>query len=119
MLYRRLCLSIATCCALAGTEVYAQGAKGPSYDCKTNRGKAEQTICNNAYLSQLDLAMAALYYCIVSDQSRRQYKSLKDDQRDFLRDRDSCGDSVRCLRKAYRDRIEELKDTASAACAED
>jgi uncharacterized protein len=116
---RTLWLVTASCCALVCTEVYAQRAQGPSFDCRTNLGAAEQTICNNTYLRQLDLAMAALYYCVVSDQSRRQYSALKNDQRDWLRERDGCGNSVRCLARAYRERIDELKDVAGAACSED
>jgi uncharacterized protein len=83
---------------------------GPSFDCKTDRGKAEQAICGNDELRQMDLAMANLYFTIQADNTRRKYRKLKKDQVEWLKERNDCGANVRCLRRAYRERIGELTE---------
>src|SRR5689334_2321214 len=97
---------------LVPSQVSAQG--GPSFDCKTDRGRTEQAICANSDLRQMDLTMAKLYFSVQADNTRRRYRRLKRDQVEWLAERNACGANVRCLRRAYADRIKELEDALAA-----
>ena len=83
---------------------------GPSFDCHTNKSLTEQVICADAQLGDLDTEMANLYFRLANDSRGRDYQQLQAEQRDWLKERDSCGADVGCLRAIYRDRIEVLDD---------
>lgn len=89
---------------------YASAQRGPSFNCRTDRGRAEQAICGDDGLRQMDLAMASLYFAIQSDNAGRKYRRLQKEQVEWLKDRNECGSNARCLRRIYRDRIRELAD---------
>jgi len=93
---------------LAASALSQPGRADPSFDCHTNLGLSEQTICANADLAHLDTDMSQLYFSIANDTTGRYYRRLKRDQRQWLRDRDDCGANVRCLRIIYRARIQEF-----------
>jgi uncharacterized protein YecT (DUF1311 family) len=86
----------------------------PSFDCRLASGKTELMICNNEQLSALDNELSVLYYTI--------RKSLAgDDQRQFdsaesvwVVERNACGSDFSCIKKAFDDRIAELKAKLSA-----
>lgn len=101
--------SIFTVCMMWAIVPHAAQAD-PSFDCHTNWGVAEQTICANPDIASLDTQMSDLYFSISNDSTGRYYRRLKRDQRAWLRDRDDCGANVRCLRMIYRARIQELSD---------
>src|SRR3990172_13025605 len=85
-------------------------AVAQSFDCRTNRGAAEQTICAYDDLRDLDNEMARLYFSIANDSTGRYYSRLRNGQREWLQNRDDCGANARCLRRLYNDRIEEFRE---------
>jgi len=85
-------------------------AAGPSFDCHTNTSLTEQVICANPDLGDLDTEMANLYFQLSNDTTGRYYRRLKQDQRQWLAERDSCGANVRCLTATYQARIQELRE---------
>jgi uncharacterized protein YecT (DUF1311 family) len=78
----------------------------PSFDCNGNLNEAEQTVCNNADLCQIDANMSSTYNRLLAE--RKGPATLRDDQRAFLRRRDACGADVECLNKAYWERFNDL-----------
>ncbi len=82
---------------------------GPSFDCHTNRSPTEQAICNDPELGDLDTQMAQLYFQVSNDAAGRYYRRVKQDQRAWLAERDDCDGRVGCLLRAYRARIDELR----------
>jgi uncharacterized protein YecT (DUF1311 family) len=64
-------------------------AAAPSFDCARARGAVEQAICASAALAELDREEARLYRLARAvPQARRE--ALRDRQRAFLAERDSC-----------------------------
>ena len=98
---KRLFIFAAGICFVGPAHVNAQ-----SFDCRTNTGAAEHTICANDDLRDSDNEMARLYFSIANDSTGRYYKRLRNGQREWLQDRDDCGANARCLRRLYNDRIE-------------
>lgn len=82
----------------------------PSFDCRDARLAAEKEICSRPRLAKLDVKMAGLYRAI-SDQLGRgqERRTLKWDQGQWLRQRNQCEGSGRCIREAYADRIYALE----------
>ncbi|MEO0620193.1 MAG: hypothetical protein AAFZ01_13055 [Pseudomonadota bacterium] len=93
----------------------AQAQQGPSFSCSAASNAAERTICRFDNLSQLDRRMARLYDdARDAARSNRARRDLRDEQRDWVRDRNDCRNDRRCLRDKYRDRIAELRDGGSS-----
>lgn len=78
-----------------------------SFDCQTNRAPVEQAICINASLSALDDEMASAYRSAM-DAAGSSQDMVRNAQRVFLRQRDTCGTSVDCIRRTYQRRLAEL-----------
>lgn len=90
---------------------YAVGNVGPSFDCASVRTATERQICDSERLSQLDRDVDKLYTSLISElRSRGNRRRLKDEQNDWLADRDNCRRNRKCIRRAYNDRISELND---------
>lgn len=95
---------------LVGTLSALSQASAQSFDCKVDRGRTEQAICGDAQLREMDQRMANLYFSIQADNTGRRHRRLKHDQGEWLKERNDCGANVRCLRRAYAERIRELED---------
>ncbi len=54
--------------------------------------------------------MSQLYFQVSNDAAGRYYRRVKQDQRAWLAERGDCGARVGCLLRAYRMRIEELRE---------
>jgi uncharacterized protein len=92
----------------------ATGGHAQDFDCATARNATERAICDSRSLKRADEKMARTYGRLWSAMSSRNFADsafvrLRDEQREFLRDRDSCGGSSRCIGHAYDGRIEELR----------
>jgi len=79
----------------------------PSFDCEKSASVVEKLICNNRRLSLLDIELESNYKQIKSQYTGDKAKPLTLDQRNWLRQRNSCK-SVDCLIGSYNRRIEEL-----------
>lgn len=83
----------------------------PSFDCAKARSWSEVTVCNDAGLADLDQRVAELYRSNRAALTSEQKNSVTRDQRQWLRDRESCkkqADSSGCLVGIYKARIAQL-----------
>ncbi|MGI9406151.1 MAG: hypothetical protein ACR2O4_07260 [Hyphomicrobiaceae bacterium] len=88
---------------------YADREDGPSFNCNRARRGTEETICRSRRLSRLDRELDALYRNKLEIAStRRARRRLKRDQQDWVSNRNDCGTTRKCIRRAYEDRIAEL-----------
>jgi len=78
---------------------------GASFNCKKAGTFIEHTICNDDKLSKLDEDLAKAYK---SAKKKTDKNALKKEQRKWLKTkRKSCQD-VKCLRRVYAERVDEL-----------
>ena len=81
----------------------------PSFDCAQARQPAELAICRSPVLSGLDVRMSAIYQRLrnASDANRR--RTLLENQRLWLSQRNACGQDAVCLERKYREQIRFLE----------
>lgn len=107
---RHLTLSL----VLAGTVLSLPVlAASPSFDCAKATHEAEKMICKDGELAKLDRSLAALYSSALKDASGQDKRDLKDEQRDWIKDRNACSrnsDMRGCIVDEYRVRIDQLVD---------
>ncbi len=77
-------------------------------DCRKANEPALYAICSNYSLGQAEARMASLYGIATSLVAMGQRGELVDTQRDWLAERDRCGDDTGCLHDAYARRIRQL-----------
>jgi len=75
---------------------------GASFDCGAAATQTEVAICSSAVLSELDGKLSTVYG-LTKDQPQ-----VATSQREWLKERDSCGSSAICIEKAYTDRLSVL-----------
>ena len=90
---------------LAGL-VLGFAAQAASFDCGKASTKVEKLVCADAGLSKLDEELNAAYKIALKDQA--QGDSIKQAQKQWMKERDGCTDSV-CLERSYSERIEKLR----------
>ncbi|HEY6816425.1 MAG TPA: lysozyme inhibitor LprI family protein [Croceibacterium sp.] len=96
----------------------AAAAAAPSFDCAKAHSAVEHAICADAALAELDREEARIYRLArAAPEANRD--ALRDRQRRFLAERDSCPESIvplaECLRTAYLGDIAELRRLAGLA----
>lgn len=74
----------------------------PSFNCAKARTPTEYAICESPELARLDKEMAAVFFS--------KYSSLNSPQKQWIKERDQCGNTKQCLIYAYKRRITELKN---------
>ncbi len=84
----------------------SQHASAQSFDCRRASLDAEYAICANARLGILDEEMSSLFYSL----PRALQRELRQSQLAWLRQRNACGYDIGCIRRAYIQRIEFLRD---------
>lgn len=100
-----------TAAAVAATLIAGAGSNAASaqdFSCTGPLNAAERTICQSQGLRELDERMARLYGWVWEAAPRWKREALREDQRAFLSQRNTCETGVRCLRRSYRARIGEL-----------
>ena len=85
-----------------------QSPQAASFNCSKASNVIESLVCKDSSLSKKDSQMANLYKKALKDLPRSMQRGLRDEQRDWLSERDSCDDRE-CLELAYSKRIYELK----------
>lgn len=75
-----------------------------AFDCAKASTRVEKLICADKKLVELDRELNKLY----REASKREPQGIKDEQRQWLKSRNSCPD-VACVSAAYEDRVDELK----------
>jgi uncharacterized protein len=97
--------------ALVGAAPLASAA---SFDCAKAGTRIEKLICADAELSRLDTELGRLY--AAARRSAAEPAAVKRAQRDWLKQRDRCPDSI-CVADAYRARIAALGGTPAGGSA--
>ncbi|PUB09869.1 caspase family protein [Yoonia sediminilitoris] len=78
--------------------------------CPNARTRTERAICANDTLSALDIALEAAFKAKRATLNGAARDALLTQQRAWLRDRDSCGDSVSCMQTTYALRLDQLRN---------
>ena len=96
--------------ALAGgLTVAPKPAAAASFNCWQARAPDERAICADRMLDNRDVEMTVRYDMILRLVAMGQRGDLRDQQRDWLMRRHSCGANRQCLTRAYDGRIAQLK----------
>ncbi len=74
-------------------------------DCATRPTPSEREICLDRDLTRKDGVLNEVYQDVRRRLSSSDFAILRDEQRDWLRERNTCGSNTRCLADAYTDRI--------------
>lgn len=93
---------------LIGQSSVPAAAAGPSFSCSGNLLPAERTVCENATLAALDVALASLYDNIRNRTSGAALGTLEAQEKAWIAVRDACGTNVVCIGNAYKRRIAQL-----------
>jgi len=104
------CASLTAGILLGATNAWSAS---PSFDCAKASGEVENLICKDAELAKLDRSLSQLYSTVLKNTPASQQKTLKVEQRGWVKGRNDCwkSDDVRgCVANEYHARINELKD---------
>ncbi len=97
----------------------------PSFDCAKSDSDAEDAICSEDGLAELDLELSRLYGLALKGPSMTtdRTEALKQSQRDWIRDRRECWKASvgldTCIANAYAFRIHELRERYAGARSDD
>ncbi len=90
----------------ASVAAQSQAIAAPSFNCRTAHLPAEKVVCGNQSLHRVDRNIARLYADTIAQaravSDARAVRTVRDSQREFLRERNSCGWDYQCVRLAYR-----------------
>jgi uncharacterized protein len=81
----------------------------PSFDCRGDTNAVERAICGDSSLSARDRMLSETYYRLADTLPQPERFALRDQQRDWMRRRNACGNLVPCLANAYDQRIGQLR----------
>lgn len=88
-------------------------AKAASFSCMELEGRpaAEVRVCNSRWLGALDERMDS-WYRRALERARYfdQTATVRTEQREWIVERNACGNSFFCIRRAYLNRIRDLQD---------
>jgi uncharacterized protein len=104
---RSFILSFIAVAALASATA-ASAADYAPVDCSKANAPALFAICGSYSLGQAEARMATLFGIATSLVAMGQRGDLIDTQRDWLAERDRCGDDTGCLHHVYARRIRQL-----------
>lgn len=88
-------------------------AATPSFPCTKATHEVEGMICKDAELAALDNSLASLYSVVMRHAPADQQRTLKAEQRGWVKGRNDCwksSDQRGCIKESYDARIRELKD---------
>ena len=80
-----------------------------SFDCAKARAPDEKAICATRALNDADVKVATLYDVDGHLMAMGARGDLQEAQRDWLKRRQACKGDVKCLTKAYKDRLADLQ----------
>jgi uncharacterized protein len=102
-------LAAIACAAMTFATLPTHAADYAPLNCAAAKSATEKVICVNYGLGQLEARMATLYEWSTSFVGMGQRGDIQDAQRAFLKQRDACGRSIACMRRAYESRIGQLQ----------
>lgn len=94
---------------IAGLAFAATAADAASFDCNRARAPDEKAICASRALNDADVKMDTLFHVDAHLMAMGARGDLQDGQRTWLKRRQACRGDVRCLAKAYKDRLADLQ----------
>ncbi|CAN5322242.1 hypothetical protein BH10PSE4_BH10PSE4_24670 [soil metagenome] len=103
----RLVLTALALTLVAGAAVPSM-ASAASFNCAKARAADEKAICGNLALNDKDVRMSVLYDINRHTLAMGGRGALEDAQRQWLRDRKTCGANRACLNRAYDRRLSDL-----------
>jgi formylglycine-generating enzyme required for sulfatase activity/uncharacterized protein len=80
----------------------------PSFNCKNSIVRTENIICKNKNLSRQDRWLTSVYKDAKIFLTGSEYDELRDNQRIFIRKRNSCLNKVDCIKAVVKSRIDTL-----------
>ena len=83
----------------------------PSFSCDAVLNEVETRICADAGLAVLDQAVSQAYLARVRPLAGAVRARYAQEQRDWLAQRNACGDDAACLEQRYRERLLALKSS--------
>jgi len=86
---------------LSRIEELKKSINAPSWCNSSHLNKTEHTICANNELSKLDKKLAKVYGLA---------KASSQNQKEWVAQRDKCGNDIECIKNSYINRIKELED---------
>lgn len=96
--------------ALGWIFLLATGAGAASFDCGLpHLAPDERAICDNRDLNDDDVRMVTRLDFLTGLFAMGTRGAILDDQREWLRNRQSCGADLPCLRRSYRERLDALQ----------
>jgi uncharacterized protein len=104
----RYAVVLAALAAFGGAALAAGPGQATSYNCNLAHLPAEVAICQDAYLSSLDEQMASQYFWLINNAPGWAARTIKSEQRGWLRTRNQCGYDGQCLTYQYQSRIQQL-----------
>jgi len=87
----------------------AMPADAASFDCAKAKAPDEKTICATRALNDADVKMTTLLDVDAHLMAMGGRSDMQDAQRVWLRRRQACKGDVKCLTKAYADRLADLQ----------
>lgn len=87
----------------------ATSVQAASFDCAKARAADEKAICANRALNDADVKMQTLFEVDGHLMAMGARGDMQDAQRTWLHRRRACKGDVRCLTKAYKDRLADLQ----------
>ncbi len=82
----------------------------PSFSCRGRLNRTELRICENATLADLDRKIASIYSWLRGRLSPSEKRVLRNDQRQWLRQRDRCGGNDACIERELYERMAYLNE---------
>lgn len=87
-------------------------ASAASFNCNYAKLPAEVAICNSPRLQDMDQQMASLYFRLSNNAPGGMARQIRAEQRAWIGRRNACGYDQGCLKRAYRNRINQLENWA-------
>lgn len=89
----------------------------PGFNCAAARTNTEHAICGSPQLSALDAEMTSEFDLAITNTTSpavggtaADVAAMRNDQRQWLRQRNSCGANVSCLEQAYNERLRYFRE---------
>lgn len=84
-------------------------AAAASFDCARAKAPDEKAICATRALNDADVKMDTLFHVDAQLMAMGGRGDLQEAQRDWVHKRQTCKGDVKCLTKAYKDRMADLQ----------
>ncbi len=89
--------------------VCATPAAAASFDCARAKAPDEKAICATRALNDADVRMDTLFHVDAQLMAMGGRGDLQEAQRDWMHKRQACKGDIKCLTRAYKDRLADLQ----------